>query len=166
MTAAKLQLRLRSAADGDAKLLWQWANHPSVRAASFSSARIPWRTHLAWFAKRLARPQRARIYVALARGSADPVGQVRFEKSAAGRAVVSVVVAPDQRGRGIGAALIAAGCLRAAQDLGVTRVLAYIRDDNAASITAFERAGFVRLRRAKVGGNDAVLLVWQAKRPR
>jgi RimJ/RimL family protein N-acetyltransferase len=152
---------LRPAADDDAKLLWHWANDPAVRAASFNSARIPWRTHEAWFAKRLARPQSARIYIAHARSGNAPVGQVRLEKSAPTRAVVSVVVAPDQRGRGIGAALIHAGCMRAAQDLGVSRVLAYIRDDNAASIAAFERAGFKHLRRAKVGGNQAVLLVWQ-----
>ena len=164
MRAARPKLSLRPAAAGDAKLLWRWANDPLVRAASFNSARIPWPTHEAWFAKRLARPRRARIYLAQARGETAPVGQIRFEKSGPGRAVVSVVVSPNQRGRGLGAALIRSGCLQASKDLGVRRVLAYIREDNAASIAAFERAGFSRLRRAKVGGNAAVLLIWQPSR--
>jgi UDP-2,4-diacetamido-2,4,6-trideoxy-beta-L-altropyranose hydrolase len=164
--AAKPKLSLRPAAAEDAKLLWRWANDPVVRAASFNSARIPWPTHEAWFAKRLTRPRRARIYLAHAGGSqrsGSPVGQVRFEKSGPARAVISVVVAPDQRGRGIGATLIREGCQQARKDLSVRRVLAYIRDDNAASIAAFERAGFTRLRRSKVRGNPALLLVWQAR---
>lgn len=34
-------LRLRTLQESDGKLLWEWANDPQVRAASFSSEPMP-----------------------------------------------------------------------------------------------------------------------------
>ena len=82
------ELELRPATRSDAELLWAWANDPSVRSASFHRGEIPWESHTAWFAGRLARPD-CTIYVAELEGV--PVAQVRFE----GRGEAEVAVSVD-----------------------------------------------------------------------
>jgi RimJ/RimL family protein N-acetyltransferase len=141
--------------------LHRWANEPAVRAASFQSAAIPWETHVRWLARRLRMPKTVRIYV-VETPAHGPIGQVRFERTHSTRAVVSVAVSRQLRGQGVGPVLIRRGCVRAVKELRVRRVLAYIKANNSASIRAFERAGFQRLRRLQVAGVPSLLLVWKA----
>ena len=47
-------LRLRPAREDDCRLLWEWANDPETRKASFSSEEILWNDHAAWYAKKLS----------------------------------------------------------------------------------------------------------------
>jgi RimJ/RimL family protein N-acetyltransferase len=152
-------MRLRPAVAADARLLWRWANDPATRAWSYLSAKIPWEGHRRWLAGKLETPRRSRIYVAMAPG---PAGQIRFEVVRAGVARVGVSVAPEQRGRGLGVRIIRQGCRRASRDLGLRRVLAYIKTENAASVRAFERAGFRFVRRAAPHGAPSLLLAWNA----
>jgi spore coat polysaccharide biosynthesis predicted glycosyltransferase SpsG len=42
-------LRLRRVRAEDVELLWQWANDPAVRRASFSQQSITWDEHVRWF---------------------------------------------------------------------------------------------------------------------
>ncbi len=56
-------LHLRRARADDIRILWEWANDSEVRAASFSSAPIPWETHVAWFTEKMA-PARSLIFIA------------------------------------------------------------------------------------------------------
>ena len=46
-------LNLRDIVAGDVRLLWEWANDPITRAASFSSTPIPWGSHADWFDQKL-----------------------------------------------------------------------------------------------------------------
>lgn len=150
-------MKLREAVAADARRLWIWANDRLTRAQSYRSGRIPWTAHLRWFHSKLATPGRVRIYLGMAHG---PAGQIRFEVARPGVAHVGVSVAGEFRGRGLGARLVAAGCRRAARDLRLRRVLAYVKENNAASLRAFERAGFRRVRRARPFGVPSVLLAW------
>lgn len=147
---------LRLARPADARRLWAWANDPGTRAASFTPGRIPWARHLAWFRAKLA-TSASRIYLATGR-SGRPVGQVRFDVDRPGRAVISIVVAPEARGRGVGRRLLEKGLPRAARDLGIRRVHAYVKRDNSASLALFRSAGFRRVRGLTRGGVPAVLL--------
>src|SRR5688572_503987 len=63
-------IRLRRARTSDNALVWQWANDPTVREASFSSAPIRWEDHVKWFDDRLA-DEASAIYIATARGGAE-----------------------------------------------------------------------------------------------
>ncbi len=150
---------LRPAEPGDARRYFAWANDPVTRAQSYRSARISWPEHRDWFAARLGMPRRVRLYVALAPG---PAGQIRFEKVRPGVAHVGISVAREHRGRGLATPLIRAGCRRAARELRLKRVLAYIKKDNAASLAAFERAGFRRVRGVRRAGTDSILCAWPA----
>jgi RimJ/RimL family protein N-acetyltransferase len=131
------ELVLRPATRADARLLFGWANDPSTRAASFSSAPIPWETHVAWLDRRLADPE-CRLWI----GEADrwAVGTVRVERRH-GDIEISVTIAPDARGRGLAAPLIRLGTSSWLAD-HPGPVLAYIKPGNAASIRAFSSAGY------------------------
>ncbi|HLF07214.1 MAG TPA: UDP-2,4-diacetamido-2,4,6-trideoxy-beta-L-altropyranose hydrolase, partial [Thermoplasmata archaeon] len=50
-------ISFRRAASGDARLVWEWANDPDTREASFDTAPIPWETHEDWFAKKVVDPE-------------------------------------------------------------------------------------------------------------
>jgi RimJ/RimL family protein N-acetyltransferase len=146
---------IRAASVADRELLWRWANDPDARAASFDTERIPWETHVAWLDAKLADPA-SRIYV-VGEGNM-PKAVVRFEGNDEGVAVVSIVVDPGERGRGLGTRALRLSCRSAARELSLHRVDAYIRHANGASITAFERAGFLHV--AESGRLDATKMVW------
>ncbi|MFT4227894.1 GNAT family N-acetyltransferase [Micropruina sp.] len=72
-----------------------------------------------------------------------------------------VVVAPDQRGRGIGRALVEAGITWAAERHG-QRMLLEVEHDNEAALALYRRLGFLELARRKdYYGADRHALVMQ-----
>lgn len=130
---------LRPATWGDRELLWEWANDPETRRASFSREQIPWDRHLEWLRARLDAPDSRLLVAADAAGA--PVGQVRFD-FAGPEATISVSIAPQSRGRGLGSRTIASACDDLLGRGEVDVVHAYIRPENAASVAAFRRARF------------------------
>lgn len=149
-------LTLRPACEADDRLLWEWANHPSVRAASFRSDKIPWAEHEKWYSSKL-REASCRIYIA---ETTEPVGVVRVESAGGAIPVVSVALSTQSRGKGLGVQLIAAGSERAALDLGVDKIYAYIKLGNVASCRAFERAGYTLESQTSVLDQAAMKWVW------
>lgn len=133
-------LRLRPANVDDAKLLWEWANDPVVRASAFSTDPIPWEKHVAWFAQKIRDP-RCFIFVAI---DADEnlIGQVRFDITGDEDAECDVHIARESRGKKYAAPLIDAGVRKLFASTDVRSVSAYIREENEASIRSFKKAGF------------------------
>lgn len=150
---------MRPAARDDCELLWRWANDPLARAASFDSRQIEWDEHVAWFQARL-NDDSSRIYVV--EESAQAVGVLRFELEERGNAVVSINIAPDARGRGLGPVALRQGCALVSERDAVTSVTAYIKADNVASRRAFDQAGFVLAGEVTLGDNAAVVTHWTA----
>lgn len=130
---------LRAATPADARRLFDWANDPATRAASFAPEPIPWETHRAWLARRL---DDADTLLFVAHSDGVPVGQVRFDRASDDEAVVSVSIAPEARGRGLSPAVIDAGSREAFARWPVRRIRAEIRAANGASLAAFTDAGF------------------------
>ena len=134
-----MELDARRANVADAALLWRWANDPETRRRSFTKTAIPWDDHVAWLGKRLA-SDRAAIWIFS--DGAEPVGQVRADVDD-DAADVSIVVAPEHRGRGCGKAMLAAGVRLLRQDFGRNiAVRALVLDDNATSLRIFTACGF------------------------
>lgn len=130
---------LRPVVAEDCEALWRLANDPSARAASFNSASIELADHRKWFARRLVDPNV--LLFLLVTGDDEPVGYVRFERREHGW-IVSVALAPDARGRGLGSRLIARATALFRQQWNEP-VTALVKADNAASLAAFRRAGYV-----------------------
>ena len=136
---ARAGLSLRPAALADATLLWQWRNDDHTRAMSRHPGLIPWETHVAWLVKRLADCD-AMLLIGLQ--GQQSISVVRFERHADGAAEVSITIAADFRGRGLGKPLLQCGCEHATR-AGFARVFdAEIGTDNLASRKVFEGSGF------------------------
>jgi UDP-2,4-diacetamido-2,4,6-trideoxy-beta-L-altropyranose hydrolase len=147
---------LRPVRAEDCRLLWEWANEPTVRASSFTTEAIPWEQHQQWFAARLNDPNCA-FFIAL-NGAGVPIGQVRGDVSDRA-AVISISLDPRFRGTGYGTKLIRKGSEILFERGNVDRVHAFIRHGNDASRKAFEKAGFNKVEDTIVRGHAASLLV-------
>jgi L-amino acid N-acyltransferase YncA len=76
--------------------------------------------------------------------------------------VISVALAAAARGRGLGAKLVAAGTRRFVATTDGRVIHAYIKPDNAASVSAFERAGFSVADDVNMAGAPALHRVWRS----
>ena len=145
---------LRPIESADCKLLWEWANDPAVRASAFSSEAIPWNEHVAWFRARLGDLD-SRLFIG-SNAAGVPVGQIRFDKLAAGDADVDVSVDVRYRGLGYASRMIELGVERVFAEGGIRRINAFVKSGNAASARAFEVAGFTPSETVTVRGQTAV----------
>ncbi|WP_457252517.1 GNAT family N-acetyltransferase [Pedococcus sp. P5_B7] len=150
------EVEVRAATLADAELLWHWRNDPATRENSRSHEPVPLESHLAWLETSLARADR-RLLVGEVAGR--PVGTVRWDHEAAGEWEVSITVAPDSRGRGVAAGLLAAGEAWLAREAtpmdppaspggpgdraGVAAYLAAVHTANAASRRLFLGSGYL-----------------------
>lgn len=130
---------LRPATFEDAGRLLSWRNDPATRNASFNRDEVVLADHETWLREKLA-DAGCRFWIAEVDGAA--IGQTRLDVNASGIGEISFSVAPDMRGRGIGTALLRAVVSQANDDPAIAALVARVREDNAASVAAFVRAGF------------------------
>jgi len=148
------KLRLRPVREEEGRLLWEWANDPEVRAASFSTGPISWDEHARWFAGKLHNPT---CHMLLALDPQDrPVGQVRFDMSKDGEAEIGVSIDKSKRGLGYGSYLIDLAVEEIFRTTSARAVHAFIKPGNKSSLRAFEKAKFKRLGVETVRGNLAL----------
>ena len=151
-------LRLRRVEERDCRLLWEWANDPAVRAASFSSEYIPWEHHQDWFGAKLADPN-AVLYL-VANPDNVSIGQVRYQVEGP-RAQLSVSLAPEFRGKGYGHRIVAMAGEELFRSTNVTTIDAYVKPANEASLELFLRAGFKQQDIRTIHGQQAVHFILQ-----
>lgn len=126
-------MQLRRATPDDALDVLAWRNDPQTIAASKTGA-VDGAEHMAWFPKAIADERRA-LFIAEEGGR--KVGMVRFDRGDDAW-LVSINVAPAERGKRYGEAILRAGI----HAIGAARLLAEIKSDNLASIRIFEHCGF------------------------
>lgn len=144
------KLRLRKVVEGDCRLIWEWANDPEVRRASFSSEHISWEEHIKWFE---AKHQNRSCYFFIAVDDNDaPTGLARLELTSGLEAEIGVSVAKEQRGKGCGSLLISMATETLFSISSVEKVHAFIKPFNQASMKAFTQAGFRRVGESVVKG--------------
>lgn len=154
-------LVLRPAVFEDAEMLFAWANDPQTRAASFHPEPIEFEGHCRWLRKKLASPS---VQMFIGTDGGRPVGVIRFDLEA-GAAVLSFTVAPEARGRGFGAALVAEGTARILGEGFAAVARGCVRHDNAASRRCFVKAGFDRVQDAEVHGVPCAVFERRAPEP-
>ena len=146
------KLRLRAVKEEDCKLLWELANDPEVRAASFSSKLIPWEEHVNWF--RSKQSDTSCLFLLALNEIDEPIGQVRFDLDGS-RAVVSVSLRKEFRGKGYGSELIKIASQRLFETSDVNSIVAYVKLANKASVHAFVNAGFKQKGLVMIHGQEA-----------
>lgn len=127
---------LRRATIHDALLFYALRLDPETRRFTPAfDAPLSFDGHIAWFA---ARVWDAAWYVAERNG--QPVGIVRLDDGDRGR-WVSIIVAPNARGRGVGLEM-----LRALAAVESGPFFARVHQLNTPSLRVFEKAGYGRVR--------------------
>lgn len=144
---------IRPVRQSDSRALWRLANEPDVRANSFSSAPIPFESHEAWLAARLAANDE-RFWAADVDGAM--LGHVRYARAGDDVAEAHFTIARPARGRGLASRLLARTAAQAARELGVGRLTGVAFEANAGSHRAFEKAGYHRAGAEMIKGRACV----------
>jgi UDP-2,4-diacetamido-2,4,6-trideoxy-beta-L-altropyranose hydrolase len=153
-------LSLRRVEREDCRILWEWANDPETRAASFSSDPIPWETHVAWFERKLEDPKCLHFIALDEQGM--PIGQARFDvDDEEERAVINISVDRSFRGQGYGAAIIELASSKIFSITRVQRIVGYVKLGNRQSSRAFEKAGFRETAKEKLHGFEVTSYILQ-----
>ena len=154
-------IKLRPVSHEDCRMIWQWANDPEVRAASFSADSITYENHVDWFQVKLNDPN---CYFFLAENSQhESVGQVRFDLKGS-QATISVSLSRKFRGQGYGSELIRLSSQKIFEVSNADVIHAYIKKENVVSLKAFQKAGFKVLDDLVVGEAPAVHFIREKKR--
>lgn len=147
------QVSLREVTLADGELVYTWNVAPDVRARSFRPEHFSLESHLAWWRERLADPG---SFCRIVRVDGVDAGFVRIQRSG-DEDVISIVLAPEAKGRGASALAITEATAAFRADRGHREITAYIKPDNEASVRAFERAGFARVGVRDVAGQTALV---------
>lgn len=127
-------IRLRPATPADSETIFDWQSDPTTRVY-FRNPAPPSRTeHEAWFTSRMGTADPA---IEIIEVKEHPVGLLRLDPTSDGYEV-SILTAPDARGRGIGRAAL---CLLRRLEPEAT-LTAVVHPDNAASRAMFRAAGY------------------------
>ncbi|MGV3504280.1 MAG: UDP-2,4-diacetamido-2,4,6-trideoxy-beta-L-altropyranose hydrolase [Adhaeribacter sp.] len=129
-------LELRPAQAADVMTLFEWVNDPAVRANSFSQTPVPLAVHKVWFANKL---QDASCLILIAQVKGLPAGMIRYDLKN-GQGVISYLLGPGFRGKGLGALLLRKGeqALRSLHP-EITTLIGHVQQSNKASMSSFQK---------------------------
>lgn len=133
--ALEYPLVLRRATMDDAEAIWHWRRALPVTHFRIQST-LSLREHLLWFLGALGDTRR-HLYVA-----GDPsIAHLRLDLDDTRHATVSIILAPEARGKGLGLRLLSllASAGRAA---GLSELVAEVHSANTASIALFRAGGY------------------------
>ncbi len=131
-------IALRRATTDDANLLLAWRNDPETRQGSLNADEMSVEQQRAVLTRALEGGDRG-LYIAEDGGR--KIGAVRLDPAGNASLEVSMTVAPDERKKGYGTAMLCAADAEARR-LGAVRVIAYVRADNVGGRKAMEHAGY------------------------
>jgi len=134
---------LRPADESDSSNLWEWRNDAATRAASLDTRHVTWADHRRWLAASLRNSKR--LILVATDESQTKVGMVRFDFGHTKAAMVSITVAPEWRGRGVGRVLLRDAIELVRMNRLCEEFTAQVRANNGPSISIFEGEGFVRV---------------------
>ena len=130
---------LRRATIEDLNRLFEWRTEKTAKAVSLSSENIQWEDHVQWLSERLILTHNESIWIAEDEDG-SPYGSGRIMITDDGIGLISVVIDPRHRSRGLGTELIGSLVekIRRMNRVPVARILR----ENKSSRRAFESAGF------------------------
>ncbi len=134
-------LTLRRWEEKDCKLLYDWRNHLEIRKWSFQNTVFPYADHQEWFNRFIVNKDKIGLILECNGVSA---GQIRFELTEfKGVLRVSISIAPEFLGKGLGTALLKLAC----NDEGVKQlgslIVAETMLENVPSQRIFEKSAFI-----------------------
>ncbi|MGZ4089848.1 MAG: GNAT family N-acetyltransferase [Bacteroidia bacterium] len=125
----------------DTEQYFKWANDPLVRQNSFHSDEINYQQHVNWFKNKLNSAD-CYFYFFL-KGENTPIGQVRIDKSN-NEIIIGISIDENFRGKGLGVEMLNQSCTDYLSKFPGREIIAYIKEENLASINQFTKAGFIK----------------------
>ena len=156
LTSSSEPLQVRQADFQDAKLLWRWANDPSVRVNAFHPEAISLDKHIAWYKKKL-NGRDTRIWILEL--NQVPVAQIRYDCIDSDTAEIGFSVDQSYRGKGLGTQALHLTARMAYEELGVSRLKGVVFKSNKASARAFEKAGFMCVGEEQISGQHCYVFI-------
>lgn len=130
---------LRKATLDDMDIIYEWANDPAVRAASFNTEKIPYESHKRWYEKILA-DDNVIQYIFMV--SSNPVGQIRLNICGE-EAEISYSISPQNRGKGYAGKMLSLMYDDVNNNMrGISKLVAKVKPDNMISSKVFEGEGY------------------------
>lgn len=149
-------IRLRDVSSEDCRLIWEWAVDASVRSFSFNTSAIPWHKHQRWFREKISNGNC--MYYLAENHKGIPLAQVRYDTDGT-NADISICVAPESRGIGLGSRIIRQSAGRLFNETAVTQIHAFVKPENKASAKAFINGGYRLMGSREINGNFAMHFV-------
>lgn len=132
---------MRPAGIEDALDILRWRNDSLARAMSRNDSAVGKADHMAWFAQAVNDPNR-RFLIGVLDGTS--VGVVRFDCKGDSLWEVSITLAPEFRGKGLGRWLLGSALEHLHSEFPHSSVIAVARLNNDASLKLFLGQGFGR----------------------
>jgi RimJ/RimL family protein N-acetyltransferase len=132
----------RNASLDDAAILLQWRNNPSARMFASNSELIQIEDHLVWLSERLQRITFEPFYLFEQEQKLVGMSRLDFEFQAPSKFVISVLVDPDQRGKGIGTKILDMTCAAVFDVHSDSTIIANVHKNNSVSQKLFASCGF------------------------
>jgi len=133
------EINIRKATPEDVNNIFEWRNHPRIRASSINQDIILWCDHLKWFEKMLAERDSQLLIGEL---NNRPIGVVRFDIQE-GLAEVSIYLVPDDHSNGCGRGLmLSAETWLKSNHQKIKKIKAGVLVDNQKSISLFQDCGY------------------------
>lgn len=105
-----MELTQRTATLEDADVLLTWRNNPSAREFSLHSELIPIDEHLKWLSDRLERVQIEPFFLFVADHKMIGMSRLDVVSEPTNKYEISILVDPDQHGKGVGARILNMTC--------------------------------------------------------
>ena len=138
-------IKVRKAELSDSKTIFEWRNDKLTREMSHTTDIVDWEGHSNWFASSLENENR-RLLLCVDKNDLKKIAVVRFDVDSS-RALVSINLAPDMRGKGISKQCLCEAITSFKHDFTQVNVLdAEIKLKNIASQRLFESVGFLNVR--------------------
>ena len=130
---------IREIEERDKQKTFEWANDPVTRQNSFNSDPILFEQHSIWYDSKL-NDNTAHYFVCEV--DSKPAGLVRFDFNEDEQLfIVGITIDENYRGRKLAADFLSKTCCKFKR-IASNPIMAYIKEDNIASIRSFEKAGF------------------------
>ncbi|MFH4963799.1 UDP-2,4-diacetamido-2,4,6-trideoxy-beta-L-altropyranose hydrolase [Gaetbulibacter sp. M235] len=130
-------ISFRKATKEDMLLVYNWSNDPLVRQNSFNTQEIELVNHEKWFNQKI---EDDKVLFLIALFDNQPVGVVRYEIKE-DQTIIGVLVAENFRGNKLSSSFLSESAKYYFKQNHLP-IFAYIKEENKASIKAFESAGY------------------------
>lgn len=132
-------IKLRPVAHEDREMIFNWRNMPFLVNLGSSGKTISWQEHCKWFDKVM---QDKNIKLFVIQQNSTPIGQLRYDLNGTNEYTVTIYVLQEYTGKGIGPIALRKGSSIMLEMSKQNVLIAFIKDSNKASISAFLKAGF------------------------